>query len=206
MLDAASGLDSVQSKGILHRDVKPDNVFVFSLDGVVGVNGKLMDFGSSRNVNVQMTNMTFTKGIGSPVYMAPEVVNKSKNAADVFSLAMTMMFKCFKCCEPNWKARFKYPWPIKSLSWPGSPLIESGVMFSECVTQCMQLNSSYRCSVHLCFKSIILVFSVENDAFDTRPSTQDLSVFYYSNKFGVTHATLQVFTGLSEIYGFVGGL
>ena len=65
MVDAAKGLEYLHSNGVLHRDIKPDNVLVFSLDEIVLVNGKLTDFGSSRNVNLLMTNMTFTKGVGA---------------------------------------------------------------------------------------------------------------------------------------------
>ena len=109
MLDAAMGLESLHGNWILHRDIKPDNVLVFSLDGVITVNGKLTDFGSSRNVNVLMTNMTFTKGIGSPTYMAPEVLGKEKykKAADYFSFGVTM-FECFKWGEAYPKSVFKY--------------------------------------------------------------------------------------------------
>ena len=54
--------------------VKPDTFLDFALDevaDVIGVDVKPTDFGSSRNVNMLMTNMTFTKGIGTPTYMAP---------------------------------------------------------------------------------------------------------------------------------------
>ena len=51
MLDAAKGLAYLHENGILHRDIKPDNVLVFSLDEILTVNGKLTDFGSSRNIN-----------------------------------------------------------------------------------------------------------------------------------------------------------
>ena len=113
MLDAARGLAYLHSNGILHRDIKPDNVLVFSLGEVIGVNGKLMDFGSSRNINLLMTNMTFTKGIGTPTYMAPEVLNeeKYKKAADVFSFGVTV-FKTFKLDDEDRKSAFKYRWDI----------------------------------------------------------------------------------------------
>ena len=113
MLDAARGLAYLHSNGILHRDIKPDNVLVFSLGEVIGVNGKLMDFGSSRNINFLMTNMTFTKGIGTPTYMAPEVLNKEKykKAADVFSFGVTV-FKTFKLDDEDRKSAFKYRWDI----------------------------------------------------------------------------------------------
>ena len=120
MLDAAKGLAYLHGNGILHRDVKPDNVLVFSVDEVLNVNGKLTDFGSSRNINLLMTNMTFTKGVGSPTYMAPEVLNqeKYKKAADVFSFGV-MMFECFKWGEAYPKAQFKFPWQISSFVQAG---------------------------------------------------------------------------------------
>ena len=39
-----------------------------------------------------MINMTFTKGIGSPTYMPPDVLNKAKynKAADDLSFGVTM--------------------------------------------------------------------------------------------------------------------
>ena len=57
---------------------------------------KLTDFWSSRNVNVLMSIMTFTKGIGTPTYMAPEILNKDKfkKVEDVFSVDV-MPCECF---------------------------------------------------------------------------------------------------------------
>ncbi|ELP87955.1 protein serine/threonine kinase, putative [Entamoeba invadens IP1] len=119
--DAAKGLEYLHNNGILHRDIKPDNFLVFSLEKEIDVNAKLTDFGSSRNVNMMMTNMTFTKGIGTPKYMAPEVLNKElyKKSADVYSFAITM-YECFGWGNAFPKEHFSYPWKIADFISAGS--------------------------------------------------------------------------------------
>ena len=77
---------------------------------MLAVNGKLTDFGSSWNINLLMTNMTFTKGVGTPVFMAPEVPNKEKykKPADVYSFGV-MLYECFVWGDAYPKDLFKYP-------------------------------------------------------------------------------------------------
>lgn len=59
------------------------------------------------------TNMTFTKGVGSPAYMAPEVLNrqKYKKAADVFSFAIIML-EVVVWSDAYPKKLFPFPWRI----------------------------------------------------------------------------------------------
>ncbi|ELP85704.1 protein serine/threonine kinase, putative [Entamoeba invadens IP1] len=123
MIDGARGINYLHENGILHRDIKPDNILVISLDLNEKVNAKLTDFGSARNLNLLMTNMTFTKSIGTPAYMAPEVLNqdKYKKAADVYSFAITM-YEIFGWCEAYPNDTFKFPWKIAEFVIHGNRL------------------------------------------------------------------------------------
>ncbi|GAB1228000.1 hypothetical protein ENUP19_0368G0009 [Entamoeba nuttalli] len=62
---------------------------------------------------MMMTNMTFTKGIGSPIYMAPEVLNREhyKMESDIYSFSMTML-QIITWQDPFPKSEFKFPWKI----------------------------------------------------------------------------------------------
>ena len=68
ILQVSRALAHAHAAGILHRDVKPENIMIRS-DGVV----KLMDFGISHMVDLERLTVT-GQLLGSPAYMAPEHV------------------------------------------------------------------------------------------------------------------------------------
>jgi serine/threonine protein kinase len=72
----------------MHRDVKPDNLLVVSIDPAARVNCKLTDFGTTRAGGEK--ERQYTKGIGTPTYMAPEILREEgySNKADVYSFAI----------------------------------------------------------------------------------------------------------------------
>ncbi len=81
----ASALFYVHSKGIIHRDVKPDNVWIDS-SGVV----KIIDFGVAKSDELSITGAGFT--LGTPYYMAPELVRGEKptHLVDIYAFGVLL--------------------------------------------------------------------------------------------------------------------
>jgi serine/threonine protein kinase/Tfp pilus assembly protein PilF len=78
------GLDAAHAEGVVHRDLKPQNIMV-DRRGRVAV----MDFGIARSI--EMTGLTQTGAlIGTPRYMSPEQAKGEKidSRSDLFSLGL----------------------------------------------------------------------------------------------------------------------
>ncbi|MEV0933353.1 serine/threonine-protein kinase [Streptomyces phaeochromogenes] len=85
-LEVLGALESAHAAGILHRDVKPDNVMLGTGDRVV-----LTDFGIAQIEGE--TNLTDTGGfVGSPEFIAPERVlgQRPGPASDLWSLGVVL--------------------------------------------------------------------------------------------------------------------
>ena len=93
-----SGLGAIHAAGIIHRDVKPDNVLRMEDGRLV-----LTDFGLA----VAPGQTTFVSGysgaVGTPSYMAPEVAlgGDATMASDVFSLGV-ILHEIFFDRRPDW--------------------------------------------------------------------------------------------------------
>ena len=83
--DVADALALAHRRGIIHRDVKPENL-MFDEDGVV----KLTDFGLARAT--EATRLTMAgKALGTAAYMPPESLRGAAEApGDVFALGVTL--------------------------------------------------------------------------------------------------------------------
>ena len=109
--DCANGMKVLHSLSIIHRDLKPDNLLLCSLSPKANVCAKISDFGTSKNLLSMKDNATMTGTIGTPTYMAPEVLNNQEYdlSADVYSFAMT----CYEILTKTVPFHeFSYTWNI----------------------------------------------------------------------------------------------
>ncbi|MFF5756477.1 serine/threonine-protein kinase [Streptomyces longwoodensis] len=92
--DVAEGLAAAHAAGVVHRDVKPENVLL-DMQGPLGPGGShralLTDFGVAKLIDTPKRTRA-TKIIGTPDYLAPEIVEglPPRAAVDIYALATVL--------------------------------------------------------------------------------------------------------------------
>jgi serine/threonine-protein kinase len=88
----ARALQAVHSAGHVHRDVKPENIFICgnaSSRKIMAERIRLVDLGVARPINAPVRSMTV---YGTPEYMSPEQVSGHSldNRSDLYSLGVVL--------------------------------------------------------------------------------------------------------------------
>jgi serine/threonine protein kinase len=86
-------LEAAHDKGVVHRDLKPDNIFLVAADAAQdGPRVKVLDFGLAR-LSDAATGSIAGMALGTPSYMSPEqaagLVDEIDGRTDIFALGAT---------------------------------------------------------------------------------------------------------------------
>jgi eukaryotic-like serine/threonine-protein kinase len=95
----AAALGELHQRGVIHRDVKPSNLFL--CEGLVE-RVKLLDFGTARPAEPNQPLTITGARIGTPLYMAPEQARGSDNltpATDIWALGC-VLYECLTGVAP----------------------------------------------------------------------------------------------------------
>jgi eukaryotic-like serine/threonine-protein kinase len=93
LTDVAYALAYAHGRGVVHRDIKPDNIMIERATG----RALLMDFGISRTISTQVAAAGLTRVgevVGTPEYMSPEQASGDHvdGRSDVYSLGLVALF------------------------------------------------------------------------------------------------------------------
>jgi eukaryotic-like serine/threonine-protein kinase len=127
----ASALAETHAAGVVHRDLKTDNVFLVRAPDD-GVYAKVVDFGLSKVLKTSATKLTVARAVfGTPEFMAPEQAEGRQDAidhrSDQWSLACLAWFAwtaCLPFTGPDVNATLNQVISaVPALPGPGAPRI-----------------------------------------------------------------------------------
>jgi serine/threonine protein kinase len=174
--DAACGLAFLHSQGVLHRDVKPENVLVASLSPKANPVAKLVDFGAARLVDRKANELDLTRAVGTPIYMAPEVLKHEPYSAeaDVFSFGMTL-YEMFAPDPPY--HMFVHAWEVAQFVTAGRRLtIPRGapVAFQQLIEACWANDAWKRPSLRSALSKLgTLIKTLDDGSHTSETTTED---------------------------------
>lgn len=100
-LDISKGLEFLHSHGIIHRDLKSDNIFVLKNESGSIQTLVIGDLDTAKKIGGSQQAITL---IGTPAFIAPEVLECESAysfSADIFSLGM-IVYECLALKLPFW--------------------------------------------------------------------------------------------------------
>jgi len=127
VLQVLEGLGEAHAAGIVHRDMKPGNVFLTPREGGAPEHATILDFGISKMRAGSVASLTQTGTVmGTPHYMAPEQIWNAKEIdqrADIYAvgvmlyemLAGRLPYEANNTAELLVKACTTEPTPLRNL-------------------------------------------------------------------------------------------
>ncbi len=98
------GVAHAHQKGVIHRDIKPNNILVARINGRNVP--KIIDFGVAKVIDqglLEDQDLTGQRILGTPSYMAPEVIQSGDDVdtrIDVYSLGI-LLYELLVGCKPH---------------------------------------------------------------------------------------------------------
>lgn len=125
--DMILGIEYLHTQGIVHRDIKPDNLLLTSTDVL-----KIVDFGVSELFQKNTPMMT-AKYAGSPAFHPPELCSTDRvdingPAADIWAMGVTLYCLVFGRLPFNYHGIFELCTAIKTEQYLSQPHILSLVI------------------------------------------------------------------------------
>ena len=94
MLGAMAGVAAAHQHGVIHRDLKPDNIFLERIPGIAHPTAKVVDFGIAKLAEIRGSTLTETgAAIGTPVYMSLEQLRGDRDIdgrTDVYAFGVML--------------------------------------------------------------------------------------------------------------------
>lgn len=136
----ACGLSDIHAAGIIHRDIKPNNIRRDSSDVI-----KVFDFGLARKLDAAKTNSV----IGTVGFMAPELWKKGEveftTAVDVYAFSITAMALANASIP---KELLEYPpHPVPHKKWAQGSLPNLDADIVEILEKCLSYSPTDRPSI-----------------------------------------------------------
>lgn len=103
-LQIAKGLVYAHSQGVIHKDIKPQNIMVTTASQV-----KIMDFGIAETVRTSMSRVAHTSSSGTLAYMSPEQLRGKDvgKEADIYSFG-AVLYELLSGHPPFYKGDIQY--------------------------------------------------------------------------------------------------